>query len=246
MNAQRKAFVEAHLDFRVDVPEGTSGLWTVKRVQVDKRNAEISNALGTVTKTERFALVGTYTVLERCGILSNPYDSQIFMSDQHCEVADHRELVEFAQAHAPLERVLINGLGLGVAIELLVPYVRHIVNVELSKSVIKLVGTHYLAKYPGQVEIIEHDALTYKPPPGTRYDACFHDIWPTISHDNLAEMSHLERRYGHYTNWQQSWGRKYCERIARQRKAHPEKYEGEIDMQAVLSAIRKVYDLAES
>ena len=241
VNDARKAFVEQYKDFRVDVPEGSHMLTEVRRKTMSKLDAKVSNIMGYVTKTGRFAFPGTYTQLVYYGKNGNPYDEIIMMTDHHCEVADHEPIVTYARENAPLDHVLINGLGLGVAIELLMPYVKKITNIEISSSVIKLVGSHYQARYGNRLEIIQHDALTYQPPKGIRYNAVFHDIWYTISHEHLPQMKELHRKYGRICDWQQSWARVYCERELRKRKRHPEQYENEVDVRELFSSINTIF-----
>lgn len=241
MNQHRAALYERYANFRVDVPEGKDGLWEIERYTMTQRDLIVSDAVEQVTRTDRHSLPGTYTKLLRWGHLGNPYNATVFMSDHVCEVADHHDLVEYARQNAPLKHVLINGLGIGVAIELLAPYVEQFTIIELSAAVIRLVAPHYQARYPGRIEVIQHDALTYLPPKGVRYNAVFHDIWATISHTNLAEMRHLHRRYGRLCDWQQSWARVYCEREARKRRRHPEQYKDRVDMREVMQAINTLF-----
>lgn len=233
---QLSPFTQEHIDFRVDVPEGKSGLWEVRRSTMTLKECEIENVIGYVMKTDRFALPGTFTQLVRWGRNGNPYDAEVFMSDHHCEVADHEPLIAYARSRGRLRHVLVNGLGLGVAIELLMPFADRVTLVENSHSVIQLVAPHYLAKYGDRVEIIYHDALTYKPPRGTRYDAVFHDIWPTITHKNLDDMRLLHRKYGRICDWQLSWARTYCEQDLRKRRRNPDDYKNELDIREVRAA----------
>jgi hypothetical protein len=226
-------------DFRVDVPEGRHLLHAIRRIKMTERDCLFHDAMEQVMKCDRHNHPGTYTQLIRYGFNDDPYAETVVMSDHTSEVCDHEPLVRYARQHAPLKHVLINGLGIGVAIELLMPYVEHMTIVELSSSVIRLVAPHYIARYGDKLEIIRHDALTYRPPTGTHYDAVFHDIWDTISHKNLAEMRRLHRKYGRRADWQGSWARNYCERDARKRKQHPEQYKDEIDVRDAIAEINR-------
>jgi hypothetical protein len=87
--------------------------------------------------------------------------------------------------------------------------------IEMSPDVISLVADFYRTKFGDKAEIIEADALTWKPPKGSFYGAVWHDIWPSISADNLPEMHALHRRYGRRCDWQGSWARGFCERLNR-------------------------------
>jgi hypothetical protein len=241
VNVQRRSFMTEYDGFRVDVPEGTDGLYEIRRQTLDGKALLIANAMSTVLKTDRDVTPGTYTALLRYGRLGNPYDTDVVMSDHLCEVADHAALVNYARAHAPLKHVLINGLGLGVAIVLLSPYVTRLTLIEVSASVIRLVAPHYHARYGSQIEIVQADALTYQPPEGVHYNAVFHDIWDTISHENLVDMKLLHRKYGRLCDWQASWARVYCEREARKRQRHPEQYEHTLSTREALEAIATMF-----
>lgn len=242
MNARkqmRHKFMNEYHGFRVDVPEGKSGLWEVRRLEMTDRDVMIADAFDYVLKTDREAEAGIYTLLVEWGKNGNPYEQTVVMSDHLCEVADHAALVNYAKANAPLNHVLINGLGLGVAIELLMPYVNYMTIIEVEPKVIKLVAPHYFKRYAKKLEIIQHDALTYIPPTGTYYDAVFHDIWSYISRDNLEDMKFLHRRYGRLCDWQASWAREYCERDRRKYLAHPEEYENRLETSDVIKHLKE-------
>ena len=105
--------------------------------------------------------------------------------------------------------VLVNGLGLGIYAQAVLekPDVQKATVIEIAPEVIELVGTHLLDKYGDRLEIIQADALEWRPPPRTRYDVVWHDIWDDICRDNLAAMKTLHRRYGRRCDWQGSWSR---------------------------------------
>lgn len=83
--------------------------------------------------------------------------------------------------------------------------------IERSPDVIALVGEYYKKKYGNRLNIINADAFTWKPPKNKVYDVVWHDIWDSISGDNLPEMHKLHRRYGRHARWQASWCRYRCE-----------------------------------
>jgi predicted membrane-bound spermidine synthase len=134
------------------------------------------------------------------------------MSDTPSEIRDHRGAIYNARGH-----VLIFGLGIGMVAKAILdkPEVTKVTVVDLSPDVIKLVGPTLLAKYGDKLEIIEADALTWKPPKGVRYGAVWADIWDEISEDNLKEMSTFNRRYGRLSDWHGNWG----ESIAKAQRA---------------------------
>lgn len=209
---RRTRFWKEIQGFHVDVPLGSHGIYEVRHVTMSLDVTHYLNHEAILDGRQPEELPGTYTQLVR---MDSNYINTVVMSDFSTEVADHWQLVGYARAHAPLKHVLINGLGLGVAIELLMPYTEQITNVEISASVIRLVGDHYKSKYGDRVNIVHCDAFDYQPPKGIRYNAVFHDIWDTITSDNLPHMRRLHRKYGRLCDWQQSWERKACERDAK-------------------------------
>ncbi len=177
---------------KVDVPEGESGDWKVSRVTISADQA----ALHGLKPTSRPLRAGSYTELtDRGGVV---------MSDTPAEIRDLYPLA--GHLHG---RLLLNGLGLGVALQgaLDRPEVEHVTVVEISRDVIALVAAHYARRQEGRLTIVHADALEWKPPKGARWDAVWHDIWPNICGDNWKIMSALHRKYGRRCDWQDSWCR---------------------------------------
>ena len=190
-------------DIRVDVPEGQSGDWRIERFTVDDAGASMHNLRDSIHGGGRGIVAGKYTKLMR--------GNTIVMSDTPAEIADHSYFVR-SRAKG---NVLINGLGLGWAVEALLQSekVKTITVVEKSKDVINLVKQHYYDKCPKDkyLIIVHADALDYKPKRGQRFDAVWHDIWDYICGDNLEDMKTLHRKYGRRCDWQGSWCRYQCE-----------------------------------
>ena len=131
---------------------------------------------------------------------------RIWMSDTPAERRDHAEPV-FAIGSTKAERVIINGLGIGMVLSAALSYdfVRHVDVVEIDQRVIDLVGPHYL-KDP-RVRIHHADAVKQMGVwgPDERWDVGWTDIWPDINPDNLEEMKKFTDFYGprcgYYGNW---------------------------------------------
>jgi len=178
--------------YKVDIPEGESGPWRIERF-------EASEGIGTLRAEWEGRPIdpGTYTRLMRGGTL--------VMSDTPAEIRDHRALFRNATG-----RVLIHGLGLGVALRgvLLKDDVTHVDVVEIDEDLISLVAPHL---EDPRVHIHHGDALTFEFPKGITWNAAWHDIWDDICADNLPAMKRLHRRYGSRCNWQASWCRHECE-----------------------------------
>ena len=174
------------------VPPGKSGEWYIEQFIIDKQGSAFSSL-----RIGGYVPEGEYTKLVR----GKSNRSGPIMSDTPKEKLDHMEF--FLEATG---RVLINGLGLGCALNVVLhlPGVAEVTVIELSPDVIRLVAPSFPDP---RVTIIEADARTWTPPRGVRYGAVWHDIWDSICGDNLPEMKSLHRRYGRRTNWQGSWAR---------------------------------------
>ena len=188
--------------YKVDIPEGKSGIWRVERFTVTPQdeNLERIRAIASSSSRGRFTLAGTYTRLMR--------GNELVMSDTPDEIRDHRGAIYEAKGN-----VLINGLGLGMMARavLLKPEVDQVTVIEIDPDVIKLVGKYLISQFPMRLEIIKGDAFQYMPPKGIRYDMVWHDIFDNITADNLPLMSKLHRKYGKRTEWQGSWAKELCE-----------------------------------
>jgi hypothetical protein len=185
---------------QVTVPVGTKANWSVERFEI-KAN---SPGMTYLALKGRAIKPGTYTRLVH-------KDRGVIMSDVPAEVDDHRFFISAARGH-----VLINGLGIGMALNAILQPgrpVERVTVVEIDQDVIDLVADHYLKDE--RVEIVHADAFEYQPPKGIRYGAVWHDIWDEICSDNLDSMKTLHRRYGRRTDWQGSWGRWQSEEASR-------------------------------
>lgn len=195
----------------LDVPEGESGEWKIEKFTLDGDESirrimdmiDMRNGNGS-----RFCPNGTYYRLKR--------DGKVIMSNTPAEVRDHKFFA--AEVRQRGGHVLINGLGLGVALEMIMEHAELVTVVERSTDVIRLSGTHYLKKFAGKLEIVHADAFDYRPPKGARYTCVWHDIWDKITADNLPEMGKLHRKYGKRCDWQDSWCKGICQRESRRWK----------------------------
>lgn len=189
----------------VIVPVGQSGKWTVSDLTITPLQADLANLRAEIKgEPDMAVMAGDYKVL-KCG-----YD--VVMSNTQMEVNSHMKFINQARGD-----VLINGLGLGMALSVVMdkPEVTSVTVIELSNDVITLVAPTY-QDHP-KVTIIQADALTYEPPKGKRYDVVWHDIWPTICPDNLDDMDALIEKYHPICNWQAAWKMDECEDMQRVR-----------------------------
>ncbi len=188
----------------LDVPVGKCGEWRIEQ-RVINGDERMSKIRALMNGDGRYVPNGTYTGLWR--------GNTIVMSNTPDEIRDHGVLKYAARLYGG--HALINGLGLGVALELIMPFVEHVTVIERSPEVIELSGKHYLNKFAGKIAIIEADAFEYQPPKGQKYSIVWHDIWDTIGAANLPEMTRLHRKYGRRCAWQESWCKWLCQRQKR-------------------------------
>lgn len=200
--------VEWWRKYQVDVPEGESGKWKVSRYEISKEEADFGNIRSMFSPVRTSLRPGTYTKLT--------YAGQIIMSDTFDEISDHLKFIRQAQG-----RILITGLGLGMVTLAVAAKdsVEHVTVIEKSVGVLNLVKEHTLAKpCAPKIEIIQADALEWKPPRGREWDWAWHDIWPEISAENNETMSKLHRKFGRRCMFQDSWRRDTVKRLVRQDK----------------------------
>lgn len=182
----------------VNIPDKKIGNWAVKSFTVSKEDALIFNMRAIWQPGARRIKPGTYKKLTKNGT--------IIMSNTPAEIRDHSYFLHIAKGD-----ILINGLGLGVAVKYLLgkKEVKSITVIEKSQDVIQLVAPHL---NDPRLNIIHADAFEWKSPKGMQYDYVWHDIWDNICSDNLPEMHKLHRKYGRKSGWQGSWVRELCER----------------------------------
>lgn len=176
-------------------------IWHIETFTVSEEDAKISmmRATFSFSSSRRYVPPGTYRRLIRNG--------QVIMSDTPDELRDLREFRRQATG-----RVLINGLGLGCAVEVALAKldVISIDVIEIDPAVIELVQFG-----DDRVKIICADAYKWQAAHNERWNTVWHDIWDDICADNLPEMTRLHRKYGRRCDWQGSWCRAECQRAAR-------------------------------
>jgi hypothetical protein len=195
-DAEAEAVRNLRQEYQVDVPEGESGTWRIKREVQTAAKAEHESIMGAIRGESRHVPEGTYTVLYR--------GRTVVMSDTPDEIRDHLGFVQRATG-----RVLIAGLGLGMVLQAVARKddVSHVTVIEQSEDVIRLVADHYRAKPFGtKIEIVHHDVMEWRPPRTARWDSAWFDIWDDLCTDNLPEMATLHRRYArrvstYYGSW---------------------------------------------
>lgn len=197
--------------FRVDVPPGMSGKWTVDHFEISKDSADRFNLHEIISGSpSRQVQPGKYVRLKCKG-------RGVIMSNTPAELRDHIEPWQKAKG-----TILINGLGLGAIVAACLrknkpgESVDRCIVVEKERDVIKLVAPTLFDEFGRKrLQIVLDDAFTFEPPAGVRFNMVWHDIWDAIDCDNRPEMSKLHRRYGRRCDWQDSWGRYDVDRMNR-------------------------------
>ena len=189
------------MNIEVNVPNGKQNKWEVSTFKVSEADASFFNMRAAYQPGGRMIRLGEYKQLTRNG--------KVVMSNTQAEIRDHLFFIFRAKKGG---NILINGLGLGVALSAILESkeVKTVTIIEKSEDVIKLVGPSF--SHDDRVKIICADAYIWKPPKGVKYDVVWHDIWDYISSDNLPEMTKLHRKYGKRAKWQGSWCRALCKR----------------------------------
>jgi len=184
------------------VPEGSLGPWTIDRTLVEP--PDMVAARGLVKGERGWTPHGTYTRLIHA-------ERGVVMSDTLDECADLVPMLNAVKG-----RVLITGLGLGMAVDAALRKltVSHVTVVEINKRIIRLVGPHLKDLHGDQVEIIHADAFDWEPPPGSRWDWAWHDIWDIIDEQIMKDFGILRTRYRRHVSasqlcWAQRLARKY-------------------------------------
>jgi hypothetical protein len=192
----------------VNVPDGQSGPWSVSTFTVSKADEEHGRMRAAIGYGRgRYVPAGVYKALKRNG--------ETIMSNTPDEIRDCYDFFRAAQG-----RVLINGLGLGIALDVILHKtteqgslaVSEIVVVEKSQDVYNLVAPLFIKNK--RIRIVLADALEYRAE--GHFDAAWHDLWDNITSDNLPTMHKLHRKYGKKATWQGSWCREECQ-LAKQR-----------------------------
>lgn len=174
--------------YRSKMREGRIGKWSIEKFEVTK-NIELMR----MARDGRGTPPGMYTKLHCDGV-------GVVMSDTDAEIWDHMPLFDAATG-----RVLIHGLGLGMAIQgvLNIPEVTHVDVVEIEQDVIDLV---YPQLQDDRLVVHKGDAFKFVWPKNSRWDCVWHDIWNTQCDDNAGQMTTLRNKFKNRCSWQGCWG----------------------------------------
>ncbi len=197
-------------DYLVDIPEVTRDDLSIERFTVSEEAARFHNIQAVFGSEGRYRarleiVPGTYTRLVRNGVL--------WMSDTPAEIRANLPAIWKAKG-----RCLVGGLGLGVVVNAMLgkEEVTHVTVVEIDREIIEVVGEWLYEKHGSdRLTIVCADLLKWKPPKGRYiYDCAWFDIWPTITADNVSDMTLLNRRYAQKAKHKGSWQETPCRKMA--------------------------------
>lgn len=192
------------------LPEGQLGLAKVDHFEITEEASSFTSLRAMIQgRRDDYVPPGKYARL----IVGH----ELMMTDTVMERRSNYEVVRQARGH-----VFISGLGLGMILHPILqkPEVTRVTVVEKFGDVIRLVGP--TLPHQEKLTLIEADVLTYRPTKGTKFDVIYHDIWPTVSQDNLEDMTLLHRRFAHFKapgGWMDSWKKSYLTDMKRREKA---------------------------
>lgn len=175
------------------VPAGEIGEARVEHFEVNSMQSALTMFRGGLS----YVPEGQYAKLIVGGVL--------MMSDTRMEQNSNYDVLRHANG-----KVLISGLGLGM---ITVPIcekeeVESVLIIEKSQDVIDLIGPRIA--HP-KLTIVCADIFEWQPPKGEKWDTIYHDIWPTISEDNLPEIAKLKHKFARRRNtanhlsWHGAW-----------------------------------------
>jgi len=187
----------------VTTPDRRCGKWAIQSFRVTEEGAYAHNLKVVLSHKPLYHLIkaGAYKRLVH-------EDRGTIMSNTPMEVHTNLPFLNSAKGN-----VLINGLGLGMVLHVLVdsPAVTKITVVEQELDVISLTAPHFRnAMLSGKLEIVHDNAFTFEPPPGAHYDVVWHDIWDAISDGNVSEMRTLRSKYKDIATDQFCWCEREC------------------------------------
>lgn len=160
-----------------------SGPWSIEKFVVDEASASRRLFQDQLSGNRSYVPPGDYLMLQHDRLdrsISPEGTRGTMMSNTPDEVTDHAPVFTHAEGD-----VLIHGLGLSCVVSGLLtkPEVRHIDVVDIDADVIAMVAPAY--EYEPRVTIHHDNAIAKEWAPERRWNYVWHDIWATISSDNL-------------------------------------------------------------
>lgn len=198
MRTRAEKLVEASRVSDLGLSPKRSGLWTItERVMPDSDQPwKLEDYIG-LEPGELF------TTLQRVTGTTVHLGGAVVMEDSRRELRRHLPILLPARG-----RVLVSGLGLGCVVRGLLskPEVEHVDVVEVDEGVAGMVWPTLMTELdPNRVRLHIGDALTYRWPPGTRWDFAWHDIWREHGGLEIAHAELMARYDDHVVIGQGAW-----------------------------------------
>lgn len=189
------------------IKEGKVGDWSVEHFKISKTEAALY----------LISCYGSYEIPPAPGEYTRLMHKKrgLIMSDTRQELFDLYDFIKSVKQYRT-RLIHINGLGLGIFAKAALDLGCCVQVIEIDPDVVELVGSQISPLFPDTLEIIQADALEWKPPKGLTFGVVWHDIWDVASIDNWEEYKLLMRRYGRKTSWQGAWAR---ERLLREKRS---------------------------
>ena len=180
-----------------DIPEKSLGNWSINSSILSEREAIIGK-LKLTQESLSFPEMGIPPgCYKRLISLEN---KEVMMSNTWAEIGGHYNLFNNASG-----RVLINGLGLGIAAWIVdkLPKVDEIWIQEIDLNIIELIHPSIM-RNTLKVQIFQGDAFYpdfSHPAFDTKFDYIWNDIWPSYCPENIPEFKELRRVYRSESNY---------------------------------------------
>jgi hypothetical protein len=175
-------------EYLEEIPNGDFGNWHIDSAELSEMRSEIDKLK---LLHSPFSFPETYVPSGWYKRLITLDTKEVMMSNTWAEIGGHYEL--FANAHG---RVLINGLGLGIAAWVIdkIPEVDEVIVQEIDPKIIKWMESA-IWEHTTKVEIFQGDAWKGIEDDRIRFDYIWHDIWPNYCSDNIQEFRDMRCTY---------------------------------------------------
>lgn len=196
------------------------GGWTLRRYSIERDDPERIRILLTEGVHRDTGYGEDFTALSR----DDDDGPVIWMSDTRAEIREHLPAVLEIKAMVRQRRetggqpirVLINGLGLGVITNYILNTfgpedVGRIDLVEIDETIIR--GIKPLLAADDRLHIHHANAYTIEWKEEETWDYAWHDIWPSISDENLPGMEQLFEKYDGKVRTQDAWQYLLCREL---------------------------------
>lgn len=170
------------------IPEGSSGRWTIHRLNAAKPICTVRDQKPYVLPAGVYTQLLCWTIEQiELRLSGAPAIGECVMEDSPPELQKHLQF-----ALSAFGRVLVTGLGLGCVVRGLLanPKVKHVACIERDPDVLRLVQPHMPTD---RLTIIVGDAVEWCANTDQTFDCAYHDIWsdPDTGEKDL-QVNHMD------------------------------------------------------